>query len=137
MKTKIFSILKYNRFEFGDQVVSQFVFFECKFLFSIILFYFHRCDSSQDRFHTHAFNAISFKLFGKYEEFLLDNENTGEYHTETRSQFIKYFPRNSYHKIGKSNGCCTILLSGKWKRGWKEYIDGKVFHYDWGREKKT
>ena len=64
IKTIYFSLLRYNKFEFGNQFVSQFVIFECKWLFSIILFYFHKSDGAQDRFHTHAFNAISFKLFG-------------------------------------------------------------------------
>jgi len=134
MKTKYVSFLKYNKFTFGDQIVSQFVIFECKFLFSLIIFYFHKSGSSQDRFHTHAFNVISFKIFGEYSEYILDDEKTGRYHIERRSQFFKYFPRDSYHKIGNSNGCATLLISGPWKRFWKEYIDGEVVEYDWGRE---
>lgn len=134
MKTRVFSFLKYNKFMFGNQTVSQFVIFECKFLFSIIVFYFHKSESSQDRFHTHAFNALSFKIFGEYSEYILDNEKTGEFHIERRIQFFKYFPRDSYHKIGNSNGCATLLLSGPWKRTWKEYISGEIVEYDWGRE---
>jgi len=134
MKNRIFSLLKYNRFEFGDQVVSQFVVFEWKCLFSIIIFYFHKSEGSQDRFHTHAFNAISFKIFGEYTEYILLSERQGDYVTERRTQFFKYFPRNSYHKIGNSNGCMTLLLSGRWKREWKEYIEGRgVVRYTWGR----
>ena len=132
-KTRVFSLLKYNKFEFGEQIVSQFVVFECKWLFSIIIFYFHKSEGSQDRFHTHAFNALSFKLFGKYEEHLLDSEESGEYHTEERTQFFKYFPRDSYHRIAKSTGCATVLLSGPWNPEWKEYIKGKIQHYNWGR----
>ena len=132
-KTRVFSLLKYNKFEFGEQIVSQFVVFECKWLFSIIIFYFHKSEGSQDRFHTHAFNAISFKLFGKYEEHILDSEESGEFHTEARVQFFKYFPRNSYHRIAKSDGCATILISGPWHTEWKEYINGKIQHYNWGR----
>ena len=125
--------MRFNRFEFGDQIVSQFVFFECKWLFSIILFYFHPSDSSQDRFHTHAFNALSFKLFGEYTEYVLEDEKTGQYSTRQRVETFQYFPRNSYHKIGNSTGCCTILLSGRWKPTWKEYINGTIKHYTWGR----
>ena len=137
MKNKSFSILRYNKFEFGDQTVSQFVVFEWKRLFSIIFFYFHKSNGSQDRFHTHAFNAISFKFFGEYTEYILLNENTGEYKKEIRNQFFKFFPRNSYHKIGNSTGCMTLLLSGRWKNEWKEYIDGgKIVNYSWGRNEK-
>jgi len=135
IKTDNISFLRLNRFEFGEQKVTQFVVFECKWLGSIIFFYFHKSDHSQDRFHTHAFNALSFKLFGEYDEHILDNEKTGEFHIERRTQFFKYFPRDSYHRIAKSNGCCTILLSGPWKKRWKEYINGEVVYYKWGRKK--
>jgi hypothetical protein len=137
MKNKTFSLLRYNKFEFGDQPVSQFVIFEWKYLFSIIIFYFHKSNGCQDRFHTHAFNAISFKFFGEYTEYILLSESADDYITKKRTQFFKYFPRNSYHKIGNSNGCMTLLLSGRWKKEWKEYTDdGKVVRYTWGRDQK-
>jgi len=133
-KNNIFSFLKYNKFTFGDQVVSQFVVFECKWLFSIIFFYFHKSKSSQDRYHTHAFNAFSIKFFGEYTEYILLNENNGFFKINRRTQIFKYFPRDSYHKIGNSNGCLTMLLSGPWNKDWKEYINGTVVHYNWGRK---
>lgn len=135
MKNNWISFLKYNKFTFGDQIVSQFVVFECKYLFSIIFFYFHKCNSSQDRYHTHAFNAISFKFFGKYTEYLYD-EKTLKFSTAERTDIIKYFPRNTFHKIGNSSGCLTLLFSGPWKRGWKELVDGRIIFYDWGRKVK-
>jgi hypothetical protein len=134
VKTKSISFLKYNKFEFGKQIVSQFVIFECKWLFSIIIFYFHKTSGSQDRFHTHAFNAWPIKLFGEYDEHILDDETTGKYHIVRRKKTLMYFPRNSYHRISNSDGCMTLLLSGPWNKTWKEYIDGKVVHYSWGRE---
>jgi hypothetical protein len=115
VKNKVFSFFRYNRFNFGDQPVSQFVILEWKHLFSIIIFYFHRSEGSQDRFHTHAFNALSFKIFGQYTEYVLSSESANDYIEKRRTQFFKYFPRNSYHKIGNSNGCMTLLLSGRWK----------------------
>lgn len=134
MKTKSFSLLKYNKFFFGDQVVSQFVVFECKWLFSIIFFYFHPSEGSQDRFHTHAFNAWSIKLWGEYMEYVLTDETTGSWFSRTRFQTLRFFPRDSYHKIGNSTGCATVLFSGPWAPSWKEYKDGVVTHYSWGRE---
>jgi len=133
MKGKVISFLAYNVFNFGDQKVSQFVIFECKWLFSIIIFYFHKSNGSQDRYHTHAFNALSFKLFGKYSEYVLDDEKTGAYHIQERKNVIQYFPRDSYHKIGNSTGCSTILLSGPWYKTWKEYKDNKITRYYWNR----
>lgn len=109
-------------------MVSQFVIFEFKF--SVILFYFHKSDGEQDRYHTHAFNAISFKIFGTYDE------KKGKYHIENRKDIIKYFPRNRYHKIGKSTGCLTLLFSGPWNKEWKEYCETtkKITYYIFGRK---
>ena len=134
MKTRVFSIFKFNKFTFGEQIVSQFVLLECKYIGSIIFFYFHKTDKAQDRFHTHAFNALSIKFFGNYEEHILLNEETGGYKAEKRTSVFKFFPRNSYHRIAKSNGCMTMLLSGPWKSTWKECIDGEVKQYKWNRK---
>lgn len=135
IKTKWFSLLKLNRFNFGNRLIHQFVLFEFKPLFSIIFFWFHKSSNIQDRYHTHAFNAISIKLFGEYTEYVLTDETTGEIEKHQRTQIIKYFPRDSYHAIGESKkGCLTVLIAGPWKREWKEYSDGKVTKYHWSRE---
>lgn len=133
-KSKSFSLLKYNKFDkFGGQVVHQFILFEWKYLFSIIFFYFEKSDSSQDRFHTHAFDALSIKLFGSYEEHILKNEKTGSFVKEERNSIFKWFPKNHFHRIAKSKGCLTILLSGPWETKWKEFKDGIITNYKWGR----
>jgi hypothetical protein len=135
MKLSWISILKFNRFNFGGRIVYQFVLFECKFLFSIIFFYFTKSDIVQDRFHTHAFNALSVKLFGSYNEYILVDEKTGEYEMIERTETFKWFPRESYHAIGESkSGCATILFSGYWKSTWKEWINGEVKNYSWHRK---
>jgi hypothetical protein len=136
VKTSLFSLFHYNKFEFGEQIVSQFIIFEFKYLFSILFLYFHKCDGEQDRFHTHAFNALSVKLFGTYDEYILDDEITGKYHIENRKNIIKYFLRDRFHKIGKSTGCLTLLLTGPWNNKWKEYIcqTKKIVCYAFGRK---
>ena len=133
IKTKMISLLCYNRFSFGDQFVSQFVIFECKWLFSIIVFYFHKSKGHQDRFHTHAFNAISFKIFGTYDEHKLTNAETGDYTIKKRTEFFRYFPMDSFHRIANSNGCCTVLMSGRWRKNWVEYVGGEIVKYERGR----
>jgi hypothetical protein len=136
MKTTWISLFAFNKFNFGNRPIHQFVLIEIKPLFSIIFFWFHKSDNIQDRYHTHAFNAISIKLFGEYDEHVLLDESTGESIVNNRTQVIKYFPRDSYHAIGKSKrGCLTILFSGPWHKHWKEWIDGKVARYSWSRVK--
>lgn len=134
MKSSWLSILALNRFNFGDRIIYQFVLFECKFLFSIIFFWFLPSVKRQDRFHTHAFNAISIKLFGEYSEYQLE-ETTGKIERKERTEIIKYFPRNCYHCIGESRkGCLTLLISGPWKSIWKEWKDGETTILHWNRK---
>lgn len=131
MKTKYFTILSLNKFEFGEQHVTQLILFKSKYLFSIIFFYFHPSVSHQDRFHTHAFEAISIRLFGDYvEEFLNNGVITSAKRSRNR---IIYIPCDEFHRITKSNGCITMLISGSWKQTWQESIDNKIVTYSWNR----
>ena len=124
-------ICSYKNIVFGDLTARQFVLFEHKHLFGIIFFYFK--GHKQDRFHTHAFNALSIKLFGKYDEGIL-NPITKKIRYETRYSVFKYFPRDSYHSINNSNGCCTVLFQGPWHKYWKEYKDGTETKLSWHRK---
>lgn len=127
---KTMKLFKYSKFKFGEQHVSQFILFEHKKLFSIIFFYFHKSNGNQDRFHTHAFNAYSFRIFGNYIEekrIGIVNHNTNKLKymifKENRNESrLIYIPKNSWHRITKSNGCLTLLLSGPWGETWQEYF---------------
>ena len=127
------TFFKYSKFKFGKQHVSQFILFENKKLFSIVFFYFHKSNHSQDRFHTHAFNAWSFKFFGEYNEYILENKQPVEYSVERRKAIFKHFPKDSYHKIGDSNGCLTMLISGPWEKTWEEFKNGETIVYSHNR----
>lgn len=151
MKFLGFNVCTFKAITFGQFTAKQFVLFEHKRLFSIIFFYF-KGDGWQDRWHTHAFNAISFKLFGSYLEdslhhsryrlvsgplwFIPEPDPESEFVSviKKRTELIKYFPRDSFHKLGHSNGCMTMLLSGPWKPQWVEVHDnGTTTHLNWGR----
>jgi hypothetical protein len=123
-------ILSYKPIIFGELIAKQFVLFEHKKLFGILFFYFR--GGEQDRFHTHAFNALSFKLFGSYTEGIFDPE-TKEVRYEERRKVFKYFPRDSYHSINNSSGCLTVLFQGPWRKTWKEYKDGVESVLTWHR----
>ena len=152
MKNSWLSLLKLNKFNFGERLVYQFVIFECKFLFSIHIFYFTKSISKQDRYHTHAFDSISIKLFGSYQEYILVNDVTGEYRKEQRNKIFRWFPRDKYHSLGldqntgkdyfhcigeSKKGCLTLLFTGPWKTMWREWEDGVVKWYKWGRKGET
>ena len=136
IKTKYFSLLYLNKFDFGNRIIYQFVLFECKYLFSLIFFYFTKSEKKQDRYHTHAFNALSIKIFGDYNEYILLDEKDGTSECRLRKKIIKWFPRDCYHCIGESKkGCLTFLISGPWKKYWKEWINGRIIDYAWSRDK--
>ena len=102
----------------GDQSVSELTILEWKRFFSVKLFHFHKTEGKQDRFHTHAFNAWSILLHGDYTEELIDGDII---YPELRSRKrILFIPKNQFHRITKSSGCRTLLITGPWGDSFKE-----------------
>lgn len=114
------TFLKKKMIVLGDQTVTEHTILEWKKLFSIKLFYFHPTDGSQDRYHTHAFNAISFRIHGNYVEEIVD-EGLVTQLPRNRSRLI-FIPKNQYHRITKSDGCRTLLITGPWGSEFKELV---------------
>lgn len=128
-------LFKIKQFKFGEQPITQFIIFESKYICSILFFYFHKSNGVQDRFHDHAFNALSVKLFGSYNEYLINDVNDSNVRIEKRKSIFKYFPKRCFHKIGNSTGCLTLLLSGPWEQTWTEKNDkNEIKIYKWHRK---
>lgn len=111
-------IWKKKRICLGDQDVTEWTLLEWKKLFSLKLFHFHKTSGIQDRFHTHAFKAVSLLLKGNYvEEVVMD----GVIHKRNRNTHrLLYIPANQYHRITRSDGCYTLLLTGPWGETFSE-----------------
>lgn len=112
---------KRKRIDLGDQSVTELTILEWKKLFSLKLFHFHKTDGCQDRFHTHAFGAVSILLHGDYTEEVIEDGKILQLQ-RSRRRFL-YIPRDSYHRITRSNGCRTILITGPWGEEFKELRD--------------
>lgn len=112
------TFLKKKMIVLGDQAVTEHTILEWKKLFSIKLFHFHKTSGSQDRFHTHAFNAVSFRIHGNYVEEIVKGGIVKRF-DRNRSRFI-YIPRDEYHRITRSDGCRTLLITGPWGSEFKE-----------------
>lgn len=127
-------LLSYKAIRLGDLTAHQLTVFEHKRLFSLILYYF-RGDGWQDRYHDHAFDAISIRVFGRYRERVLLDERTGERLERDRSdRRVMLFRRSCFHMLGISpGGCLTILLAGPWGPTWREWKDGRTRTLRWGR----
>lgn len=102
----------------GLQNVTEITVLEWKRLFSIKLFHFHKSEGCQDRFHTHSFNSISLLLTGNYVEEILNDRRVVKLN-RNRNRII-YIPSDEYHRITRSDGCRTILITGPWKPYWDE-----------------
>lgn len=102
----------------GGQNVTEITVLEWKKYFSIKLFHFHKTTGNQDRFHTHSFNAVSFLLKGNYiEEVVVEGVVVPL--QRNRSRLI-YIPKGEFHRITKSDGCRTLLITGPWEPEWTE-----------------
>lgn len=96
----------------GDQAVSELTVLEWKRLFSLKLFHFHPTEGKQDRWHTHAFGAVSILIYGDYTEEILQDGKVLEL-KRSRKRFL-FIPENQYHRITRSVGCRTLLITGPW-----------------------
>lgn len=119
----------------GDQNVSELTILEWKPLFSLKYFHFHKTDGDQDRFHTHAFNAFSVLLSGDYVEEVVEGEVIIP-KLRSRKRFL-FIPKDSYHRITKSKGCRTLLITGPWGDEFKELVferPSSLPGYSWWRQ---
>lgn len=111
-------IFKKKRINLGEQDVTEWTLLEYKKWFSIKLFHFHKSDGCQDRFHTHAFGAVSILLKGDYTEELLEGSQIVS--RSRKASRLTYIPRDTYHRITRSTGCHTVLITGPWSGSFKE-----------------
>lgn len=111
-------VWKRKTINLGEQSVTELTILEWKRFFSVKLFNFHKTDGKQDRFHTHAFTALSILISGDYtEEVIVDG--TIKKLPRSRKRFL-LIPKDQYHRITKSNGCRTLLITGPWGEEFKE-----------------
>lgn len=99
---------------------------ELKGLFSIVLLQFEH--GSRDAYHSHAFNCISWVLWGKLVEEVLDDD------VSSGSRFNVYGPslipvltfRDTTHKVVSYGRTWVISFRGPWAKTWKEILpDGE------------
>lgn len=117
----------------GDQNVTELTILEWKRFFSIKLFHFHPTDGKQDRFHTHAFNAVSILLSGDYVEEVIESRQIVSL-KRSRKRFL-FIPADQFHRITKSSGCRTLLITGPWGKEFRELRaikhQGELIWEDW------
>lgn len=88
---------------------------EIKWLFSIVILNFKK--NSRENYHSHAFNAYTFFIFGEVEEELLN----GEKKIWKPSLIPKYTAKDNFHKVKTLKECWCISFRGPWINYWYEY----------------
>lgn len=92
---------------------------ECKSLFSIVLLKFDK--GSREVYHSHAFNAITWWLWGNVVEHLTNGGNK----TFVPSLVPKYTPRSCFHKVFANETTYALSIRGPWHSTWCE-MDAKT-----------
>ena len=127
---KINNIFNKIRVSLGKGFLDRFTVFECKRLFSV---YFHVFNTiEQDRFHTHAFDAIAILLYGGYTEEVKEGSIT---YKKWIGPGIRFIPRTYNHKLLESKpNTISILFAGPWSKTWTEENKHFVRTLTWGRK---
>lgn len=93
---------------------------ECKSALSIVLLRFDK--GSREAFHSHAFNALSWVLWGWLEEHVFHPDYNETVHL-TPSFIPVYTARERMHKVyGKADVTWVFSIRGPWVDTWKEFL---------------
>jgi mannose-6-phosphate isomerase-like protein (cupin superfamily) len=83
-------------------------------LFTIGLLHF--ADGTREAFHSHAFNAVTLVLSGRFREEYLDGKMV-----DFKAGDVKYTPRKRFHKVRSFGDTWALTFRGPWANTWKEY----------------
>lgn len=119
----------------ADSHVTGFFFCEIKPLFSAVLLHFR--NGTREAFHSHAFNAITWVLRGKFEEHRITDVNAPGV-TQVKTFVPSFKPkvtlRDNTHKVFSIGDTWALSLRGPWVDKWKEYKGGKFVTLTHGRK---
>lgn len=91
---------------------------EWKRFFSIGLLCFE--DGSRDAYHSHAFNCISWVLWGQLGEQLKDYPDSTWFYYPSFRPVRTY--RDTFHKVTSIGRTWVLTFRGPWAETWKEYL---------------
>lgn len=92
---------------------------EAKKLFSVAFLHFK--DGSREAFHSHAFNAVSWVLWGQLNE----EQFNGKRRTYRPSLVPVWTPRTNFHMVKSVGNTFVISFRGPWADFWNEYLPEK------------
>jgi hypothetical protein len=127
--SKWFPRLFFKKFDGGPESgVTGYMLLEWKILCSIGLLHFK--EGSREAFHNHAFNAITWWLFGKVTE----EQTSGALKDYGPSLVPKITKRACFHKVIAHRDTWAITFRGPWADTWKELRKQKEVTLTHGRK---
>jgi len=108
--------------------VDAFFVIEIKQLFSMALLSFNK--GQREAFHTHAFTAWTWFLFGDMKEQNYDG-TTKDY---KRSLLPKVTRKDCNHRVIAHQTSWAFTIRGPWDKQWSEDTDDEHTVFTWGRK---
>lgn len=108
-----------KEFPLGEGIVRRYTIIEIRWLFSV---YIHEISTlCQDRFHTHAFNAVGITYLGGYTEEQLPCVNHPGPGAVRRISGVRFIPRMMNHRLMRAEPHThTLLITGPYSGLWTE-----------------
>lgn len=112
----------FKRMKDGGPLSKVYGFFliEWKRLFSVAVLRFDH--GARDAYHTHAFNAVSWVLWGK----LVERTIWGSVNVYEPSFRPILTPRDMFHKVESVGTTWAITFRGPWVARWTEYLPDEL-----------
>lgn len=115
-----------------DSPVTGYWLLEIKSLFSIVLLKFN--VGSRESYHTHAFNSLTWYLFGDMTEQRIFKSGIIVQKDYKFSFIPKITKKDNLHRVCARKTSWAISIRGPWSNTWQEYRDGKFITLTHGRK---
>lgn len=99
----------------NDSGVTGYWLFESKNICSIAFLHFEK--GTRENYHSHAFNAVTWFLWGEVEEQHLD----GTIIRWKGSLWPKFTSRSTFHRVNAVRDTWALTFRGPWQKEWEEY----------------
>lgn len=99
-----------------DSTVTGYWLIEIKSLFSIVLLRFDH--GSREEYHSHAFNCVSWLLYGKLKEQVFGRTDARDYLPSIVPIVTK---RSTFHRVYSWGTSWVLTFRGPWTKQWSEY----------------
>lgn len=104
--------------------VTGFWVIEVKWLFSIVILHFSK--GTRENYHSHAFNAYTWFMYGEVEEQHLNGETI----IWKPSFWPKWTSKDTFHRVNALKDTFAISFRGPWDNTWKEYNPTTMSHIE-------